>query len=118
MYRLEFRVGQSELLQSPHWLLRVLPPGTLHRPAFLTPLAVLRDYVSDLPGDRVLVAHRPWLKPGYDHRDSRLNQIFAIAYASRGNNTPRTKRGLFISVFRNGYHGRWRLLDAAVLPPY
>jgi hypothetical protein len=70
VYQLQFRVQQREhFLQSPHWLFRVLPPGTLSRPAFRTPLGVIRDYVSH-----------------------------------------------FISTIRNGYQGRWRLLEAAVGP--
>jgi len=118
MYPLQLEIEQSErVMQSPRWLLRVLPPGTLKRSAFRTPLAVLRDYAIDLPGDRVLVADRPWPKPAFDHRDPRLNRIFTIADAPRGNNTTGTRRGLFITVFRNGYHGRWRLLNATIIPP-
>jgi hypothetical protein len=59
IYRLQFRVQQHELLQSRQWLLRVLPPHTLKRSAFPTPRAVIRDYVSDLPGRQVLVAAAP-----------------------------------------------------------
>jgi hypothetical protein len=118
IYQLQLRVQQSKrLLQSPQWLLRALPPGTLTRPAFPTPLAVIRDYVSDLPGNRVLVAARPWPQAAFDHRDQRLQRLFVIAYAPRGANQPSSRRGLFISTVRNGYHGRWRLLDATISPP-
>lgn len=118
IYRLQFRVRQPRrLLQSPHWLLRVLPPGTLNRPAFATPLAVIRDFVSDLPGNQVLVVARPWAQAAFDHRDPRLNRAFVIAYAPRRNNTPSARLGLFITTVRDGYHGRWRLLEATTEPP-
>jgi hypothetical protein len=104
-------------LQSRHWLLRVLPPGTLKRPAFATPRAVIRDYVSGLPGNQVLVVARPYPRAAYDHRDSRLHRLFVIAYAPRSDNQPSSQLGLFITTVRNGYHGRWRLLEATIRPP-
>lgn len=118
IYQLQFQVQQpNRLLQSPRWLLRVLPPGTLRRSAVLTPLAVVRDYVRDLPGTQVIVSERPWPQAAYDHRDPRLQRVFVIAYAPLGDTTPGAQRGLFITAFRNGYHGRWRLLEATVSPP-
>jgi len=118
IYQLQLQIQQpKQLLRSPHWLLRVLPPGTLNRPAFTTPLAVIRNYVSELPGNQILVAERPWPQAGYDHRDPRLLGLFVIAYAPQSDNTPSTQRGLFIATFRDGYHGRWRLLEATVSPP-
>lgn len=117
IYRLQFQVQQSKrLLQSPHWLLRVLPHGVLTRSGFRTPRAVIRDFVSALPGHRVLVAARHWPQAGFDHRDPRLHQLFVIAYAPRRDNTPRARRGLFITTVRDGYHGRWFLLDATTVP--
>jgi hypothetical protein len=118
IYQLQFRVRQRKrLLQSPHWLLGVLPPGALGRPAFLTPLAVVSNYVSNLPGTQVIVSERPWPQSDYDHRDPRLHREFVIAYAPLGDTTPGAQRGLFITAFRDGYHGRWRLLEATVSPP-
>jgi hypothetical protein len=115
IYQLQFRVGRRKrLLQSPHWLLRVLPPGDLRRRALPTPLAVTLAYVRNLPGNQVLVAARPWPQASFDHRDPRLHRLFAIAYAPRGNYNAR--RGLFITAVRDGYHGRWRLLEATVSP--
>jgi hypothetical protein len=70
VYQLQLRVPQhTRLLQSPHWLLRVLPSGALGRATFPSPRAVIRSYVSGLPGDQVLVADRAWRPPSYDHRD-------------------------------------------------
>jgi hypothetical protein len=118
IYQVQFRIQQpGRLLRSPHWLLWVLPPGTLDRRAFTTPLAAIRNYVTTLPGDQVLAAERPWPQAAYDHRDPRLLRLFVIAYAPQDDNTPGAQRGLFITTFRDGYHGRWRLLEATVSPP-
>lgn len=118
VYQLQFRVRRSKrLLQSPRWLLRVMPPGTLKRSAFRTPGAVVDDYVRDLPGDQVLVAARRWPPAGYDHRDPRLNRTFVIAYAPRGDDRPSSRLGVFITAVRDGYHGRWRLLETTTGPP-
>jgi hypothetical protein len=117
IYQLQFRVQSREhFLQSPHWLLRVLPPGTLSRSAFRTPLGVIRDYVSHLPGKEVLSAARPWPPAPFDHRDPRLHRLFVIAYAPQGDNQPSARLGMFITTIRNGYQGRWRLLEAAAGP--
>jgi hypothetical protein len=117
IYQLQFKAHQPRrLLQSPDWLLRVLPPGTLERPAFPTPRAVIDNYVSDLPGHRVLVKVRPLPQAAYDHRDARLLRLFAIAYAPRLDSPLPARRGVFITAFRNGYHGSWRLLEATASP--
>jgi len=116
IYQLQLRVQSRGLLQSPRWLLRVLLPGTLNSSAFSSPRALIRDYVTDLPGKQLLVSDRQRPQAAYDHRDPRLLRLFVIAYAPRSHNTPDTRRGLFISMFRNGYHGRWRLLEATVSP--
>ena len=118
IYQVQLRVGQStRLLQSPHWLLRVLPPGALKRAAFRTPRAVIRSYVSDLAGNEVLIAIRRWPRAAFDHRDPRLHRLFVIAYAPKADNTPSARFGQFITTFRDGYHGRWRLLEATTSPP-
>lgn len=117
IYQLQLRLRKSrQLLQSPHWLLRALPPGVLERRAFSTPRAVIRHFVRDLPGNEVLVAARPWRPAGFDHRDPRLQRLFVIAYATRGNEGVNARRGLFITTVRDGYGGRWRLLEAASAP--
>lgn len=117
VYQLQFQVERRpRLLQSRHWLLRVLSPGTLRRSAFSTPRAVIRDYVSDLPGNQVLIAVRGWPHAAFDHRDPRMHRLFVIAYAPRGDKRLSARRGLFITTVRDGYHGRWRLLQATVGP--
>jgi hypothetical protein len=118
IYQVQFRVRHStRLLQSPRWLLRVLPPGTLKRSGFQTPQAVVSNYVRDLPGDQALVAVRSWPQAAFDHRDPRLHRIFVIAYAPRGDKRPSSRLGVFITTVRDGYHGRWRLLEATQGPP-
>jgi hypothetical protein len=115
---LQIQVRQPRrLLRSQHWLLPVLPPGALDRPAFATPLAAIRYYVSQLAGNQVLVTERSWPQAVYDHRDPRLFRLFVIAYAPRDDNATGDQQGLFIATFRDGYHGRWRLLEATVSPP-
>jgi hypothetical protein len=117
IYQLQLRLQKSrQLLQSPDWLLRALPPGTLKGPSFPTPRSVIRDFVRGLPGNPALVAARRWPRPAFDHRDPRLQRLFVIAYAPRRNDGRITRRGLFITTVRAGYHGRWRLLEAATAP--
>jgi hypothetical protein len=93
----------------------VYPRGTMTRPSFATPDAAVRSYVAHLPGHKILVDRRPWPLPAYDHRDRRLTRLFVIAYASRGKQG--AKLGKFITVVREGFHGRWRLLEATTGPP-
>jgi hypothetical protein len=115
IYRLQLRAGRK-VVSSPRWLLRVLPHGTMARRAFSTSVAAVHGYVVHLPGDQVLVASRRWPLAGYDHRDPRLNRLFVIAYAPRGDRRPGSRLGRFISTVRNGYHGRWRVLEATTQP--
>jgi len=115
VYRLQLRAG-GEVISSPGWLLRVLPHGTMSRRAFPTAVAAVRGYVTNLPGHEDLIAMKRWPLSGYDHRDPRLNQLFVIAYAPRGDQRPSSRLGRFVSTVRNGYHGRWRVLVATTQP--
>lgn len=115
IYRLQLRVV-GRVMSSPRWLLRVLPRGTMNRRAFPTSAAAVRGYVAHLPGDETLVALKRWRLAGYDHRDPRLNRLFVIAYAPRGDHRPGSGRGEFISTVRDGYRGRWRVLEATTQP--
>jgi len=117
IYQLQLRVGpRKRVLQSPHWILRVLPRGTLDRRPFPTPRAVIHNYVHHLPGNWVLVAARPWQRAAFDHRDPRLHRLFVISCAPRGNDNAGARRGLFITAVRDGYRGRWRLLETTAAP--
>jgi hypothetical protein len=88
----------------------------MKRPSFPTAGGAIRDFVSHLPGDKVLVALRRWPMASFDHRDPRLNRLFVIAYAPRGNTRPGSRLGLFITTVRDGFQGRWRLLEATTQP--
>jgi hypothetical protein len=117
LYQLLLRVdGRRQTVQSPHWLLRVFRPQTLARPSFPTPVLVVRNFVGRLPGNEVVAALRRLKPAAFDHRDTRLQRIFAVAYAPRGDNRPSSRLGLFITTVRDGYRGGWRLLDASVEP--
>lgn len=117
IYRLRLRLDHGDrFLASARWLLRVLPRGTLSRPSSPAPAGAIRRFVAQLPGDQVLVASRRWPLAKFDHRDPRLNRLFAIAYAPSGDTRPDSRLGLFISMVRNGYRGRWRVLEATTQP--
>jgi hypothetical protein len=117
IYRLQLRVDEGRtVLSSPRWLLRVFPHGTLARPSFPTPVSSIRHFVAHLRGHKVLVASRRWPPAEFDHRDPRLNRLFVIAYAPRGDRRPSARLGLFVTTVRDGYHGRWRVLQATTQP--
>jgi len=117
IYRLQLRFGhRRKVLSSPQWLLRVFPRGTMARRPFPTAAGAVRGYVAHLPGNKTLVALRPWPLASFDHRDALLNRQFVIAYAPRGDSRPNSRLGRFVSTVRNGYHGRWRVLEATTQP--
>ncbi len=117
IYRLQLRFDRGrKVLSSPRWLLRVFPHGTMARRPFPTAAAAVHSYVAHLPGHQALVALRPWPLASFDHRDALLNRQFVIAYAPRGDSRPSSRLGRFISTVRNGYHGRWRVLEATTQP--
>lgn len=116
-YRLQLRLdGGSRYLSSPDWLLRVFPPGTLRRPSRSTPVAAIRDFIAHLRGQQVLVACRHWPLASFDHRDPRLQRLFAVAYAPRDDQRPDSRLGLFVTTVRDGYQGGWRVLQATTQP--
>jgi hypothetical protein len=93
----------------------VLSHGTLSRPAFGDPRGVVGWWVHTV-ARADLVALRPWPLPDYDHRDGRLHCLFVVAYSPPGDSDPGDRRGLFVTAFRNGYGGRWRLLETQLVP--
>jgi hypothetical protein len=116
-YQLQLRLDPGRrLLSHACWLLRVFPCGAMARPSFATPVAAVRYFVTRLPGHQVLVALRRWPLAAFDHRDPRLHRIFVIAYAPRAGNRG-ARRGKFVTIVRDGFHGRWRLLQATTGPP-
>jgi len=59
---------------------------------------------------------RRWPLAKFDHRDPRLNRLFAIAYAPRGDSRPGSRLGLFVTIVRDSLRGRWQLLQATTQP--
>jgi hypothetical protein len=117
VYELQLRVdGRRRVVQSPNWLLRVFRPHAVTGVSFPRPEMVVRNFVDRLPGDEVTVALRRLQPAAFDHRDTRLNRIFAVAYAPRGDRRPSSRLGLFITTVRTGFQSRWRLLGASVEP--
>jgi hypothetical protein len=86
------------------------------RRSFPTAVAVIRDFVDHLAGNQQLVALKRWPRASFDHRDPRLQRLFVIAYTPRGDHQAGSRRGLFVTTVREGYHGRWRLLEATTQP--
>jgi len=115
VYQLQLRL-QHHVVEALPSLLEVFGPGTLTHPLFPTPAAAIRDFIGHLPGPQALVALRPWPQAVFDHRDPRLNRIFVVAYTPKGDDRPSSRRGLFITMVRNGFAGQWRLLDATLEP--
>jgi hypothetical protein len=117
IYQLQLRLDHGRtLLTSPRWLLHVFVRGTIDRGSFPTAVAAIRDFVAHLAGNQHLVALRRWPRPTFDHRDPRLHRFFVIAYAPRGDQRLDARRGLFVTTVRDGFRGRWRLLEATVRP--
>jgi hypothetical protein len=116
IYQLEFRLDNGRTLTSPRWLLRVFLARTRSRLSYPTAIAAVRGYVAHLAGGQHLVAVKRWPLASFDHRDRRLHRLFVIAYAPRGDQRPDSRRGLFITTVRDGFHGRWRLLEATIQP--
>jgi hypothetical protein len=116
IYQLQLRLGHGRKLSSPSWLLRVFPRGVLGRPSFPTAAGAVRNFVAHLRGDQVLVALKRWPLSAFDHRDPRLNRLFAIAYAPRAHDRRSSRLGLFVTTVRNGFDGRWRLLETSTAP--
>ncbi len=113
IYSLQLRLDNGKLFSSPRWLLRVFPRGVLGRPSFPTAAGAIRNFVAHLRGDQVLVALKRWPLAAFDHRDPRLNRLFVIAYAPRAHDRPSSRLGRFVTIVRDGFHGRWRLLKRA-----
>jgi hypothetical protein len=98
-----------------HSLLRVFAPGTGAQPSFRNPADVARWWVRTAQHAK-LVALKPWPRPGFDLRDTRLHRIFVVAYSPPGHPRIRDRMGMFVTAVRDGYGGRWRLLEATLEP--
>jgi hypothetical protein len=116
VYPIQFRQRPGgHILQSRHWLFRVLARNTLKRPAFPSPFDVARWWVRVVAGGTLLRV-RPWRFPTHDYRDRRLQQEFVVAYSPHRNSTVSERLGIFITCVRINFGGDWRLLEASVSP--
>lgn len=113
VYPVVLRTRAGEL--RPGRFLRVLPPGALSHPSFADPADVARWWVRSSPHG-TLVALKPWPRSDLDRRDPRLHRLFVVSYSPAEDADPLDQRGMFVTAFRNGYGGGWRLLEANVQP--
>jgi hypothetical protein len=95
--------------------LRVYWPGTETRPLFSTPEQVADDWVRH--GGGRLEAIRQWPRAAIDQRLPALHRLYVVAYSLPGRPAPADRLGAWITAVREGFHGRWRLLEASVTPP-
>lgn len=111
---LRTRAGATPL-RARQLFLRVFAPGTGSQPSFANPLDVVRWWVRT---DRhaKLVAVKAWPRPGFDLRDLRLHRLFVVAYSPSGHPQAGDQLGMFVTAVRDGYSGRWRLLEATLEP--
>ena len=117
IYPIEVRAGAGRpVTRSASWMLRVFAAGTLSRPSFATPEGVARWWVRTSTNQGQLVALKRWPRPGFDLRDRRLHQLLVVAYSPAGEPGAGARLGMFISAVRDGYDGRWRLLEATLEP--
>jgi hypothetical protein len=116
IYPVELRIRPgAPVLHSRSWLLRVFARGTLARPSFATPEDVARWWVRSVPG-RTLVAMKRWPPPTFDRRDTRLHQLLVLAYSLPDRPAVRDRLGIFVTAVRDGFDGKWRLLEATTVP--
>jgi hypothetical protein len=116
VYAVLLRTGAgAQTLGQRHGFLRVFARGTRARPSFDEPADVVRWWVRAIPHG-TLVAFKAWPRPAFDRRDPRLHRLFVVAYSPPGHPLVGDRLGMFVTAFRNGYHGRWRLLEATVEP--
>ena len=116
VYPVELRTGaDASPLRPARVFLRVLARGTQTRPAFDNPIDVVRWWVRTVPR-ATLVALKPWPRPALDRRDVRMHRLFAVAYSAPGRPAVGDRLGMFVTAFRDGYGGPWRLLEATVQP--
>ena len=108
------RTGRP-VVRSPHWLLRVFRRGAAREPTFASAQAVVRWWVRTSPHG-TLAALRAWPQSGLDKRDPKLHRIFVVAYNPPGRLGVANRLGRFVTAVREGYAGRFRLLEATVQP--
>jgi len=115
VYRILLRRGSGGGCIRVSSFVRVFEPGTISRPAFRDPAEVARWWVSAVAHGTV-VALKRWPRIAIDRRDPRLHRLFLVAYSPPGRPAVEDRLGMFVTAFRESYHGRWRLLEATAEP--
>jgi hypothetical protein len=115
LYPIELRRGPGATPIRSSLFLRVFMPSTSKDPSFSRPADVVRWWVRTVP-HATLVALKAWPRPGFDRRDRRLHRLFVVAYQPPGQPGVDDRLGMFVTVVRDGYSGKWRLLEATVEP--
>ena len=117
IYPVELRVrDRGRVMASGRWLLRVFARGTQSRPAFRELRGVAAWWVRTVHPGGVLVATRRWRLSVDDLRDPRRHQKLVIAYTLPGHRAVSDRLGVFVTAVRAGRNGRWRLLEASMVP--
>jgi hypothetical protein len=96
--------------------LRVYWPGTMTQPLFSDPEQVAESWVRHVAGGTV-EAIRPWPGTAIDHRLQALHRLFVVSYDPPHDHAEQDRLGAWITAVREGFGGRWRLLEASVTPP-
>jgi hypothetical protein len=117
IYPIEVRTRPSSPVASrPVTYLRVFWPGTETRPSFSTAGEAVKAWVEIVAGG-TLDASRRWPGTAIDHRLPALHRLFVVAYNTPGQPAAADRLGAWVTVVREGFHGRWRLLEASASPP-
>jgi hypothetical protein len=116
IYPIALRIRPDLHIAPVHAFVRVFDDGTVGMPLFATPKSVAAWWVTRVVGG-MPVAVRRWDLPADDHRLRSLHRLFVVAYRRTGSVAAKDRLGAWITVVRDGYRGRWRLLTASVSPP-
>jgi len=116
IYPIKLRSVPSHSAQNEIVYLRVYDGGTDFQPLFVAPEEVAAWWATQIAGGS-LVAVRRWHRTDFDHRLSSLHRVFVIAYDPSGDPASPDKLGAWITAVKEGYHGKWHLLEASTTPP-
>jgi hypothetical protein len=110
------KLHSSHSAQNEIVYLRVYDGGTDFQPLFVAPEEVAAWWATQIAGGS-LVAVRRWHRTDFDHRLSSLHRVFVIGYDPSGDPASPDKLGAWITAVKEGYHGKWHLLEASTTPP-
>ena len=115
VYRVVLRAGSGAApVGSRQSFLRVFAPGTGARPSFADPVDVVRWWAHRAPRDAGRA--EAVAATGIRSTRPRLHRLFVVAYSPPGHPDVNDRLGMFVTAVRDGYGGRWRLLEATLQP--